>query len=126
MTVTVITRFPTAQDARMDAERVASLVRHGVSARNIPIRVSYYERPEKDGGGFGYVMTIGSITITCRAITRYCVSFSDESGEGNMGSHREEFEAVTVEQALEDARAWMEARIQHMRHGLAILQGPRT
>lgn len=124
MTVTINRRFPTHLDARMDGERVASIIRAQVSAQNLPIGLTVYEREEKAGGGFGYLLTCGPISVSCRAITRYTVSYSEP--EGDRMNHRDEFEAVTAEAAIEECRQFLEARISHARLALAVLSGPES
>lgn len=120
--ITVVTRWPTAADAQQDAERVASLIRHQSSVQSMPIRVNTYEREEKLGGGFGYVLECGPVSIVCRSITRYTACYS--LPEGPRGNHRDEFEAVTAEAAIDEMREFLESRIKHARLALAVLSGP--
>lgn len=120
--ITVVTRWPTAADAQHDAERVASLIRAHSCVQSMPIRVNTYEREEKLGGGFGYVLTCGPVSIVCRSLTRYTACYS--LPEGPRGNHRDEFEAVTAEAAIEEMREFLEARIEHARLALAVLAGP--
>lgn len=120
MSITVITRWPTAAAAQQDAERVASLIRAQVSVQSMPIRVNTYERDEKSGGGFAYLLECGPVSVSCRGLTRYCVRYSDP------GRHVEEFDAVLVEDALVEARQFIESRIAHMRLALAVMSGPEA
>lgn len=120
--ITVVTRWPTVADAQKDAERVASLIRAQVSVQSMPIRVNTYEREEKLGGGFGYILTCGPVSIVCRSITRYTACYS--LPEGPRGNHRDEFEAVTAEAAIDEMREFLEGRIKHARLALAVLSGP--
>lgn len=120
--VTLVIRWPTVEDAQRDAERVASLIRAQSSVQSMPIRVNTYQREEKLGGGFGYVLECGPVSIVCRSITRYTACYS--LPEGPLGNHRDEFEAVTAEEAIEDLREFLESRIKHARLALAVLSGP--
>lgn len=120
--VTLVVRWPTVADAQQDAERVASLIRAQVSVQSMPIRVNTYEREEKLGGGFGYILTCGPVSIVCRSITRYTACYS--LPEGPRGNHRDEFEAVTAEAAIDEMREFLESRIKHARLALAVLSGP--
>ncbi len=119
MTVKINLRFPTEADARQDAERVASIIRHGTSVRNVPFRLSCFERPEKEGGGFGYVLECGTVRVVCRAITRYSVQYHGPE-------IARDFDAVLVEDAIAEFRGWLEARISDFRYALALTQGPRS
>ncbi|WAV88302.1 hypothetical protein [Phage ST231] len=120
--VTLVVRWPTVEDAQQDAERVASLIRHQSSVQSMPIRVQTYQREEKLGGGFGYILTCGPVSIVCRSITRYTACYS--LPEGPRGNHRDEFEAVTAEDAIQEMRDFLEERIKHARLALAVLSGP--
>lgn len=124
MTVTVNIRFPTYLDAMHDSDRVLDLIRQSVVGKTHTPSVTVYEREAKYGGGFGYFFTCGPISVSCRAMTRYTVSYHEP--EGGRMNHREEFEAVTAEQALEDCRAFLETRIEHARLALAVLAGPAS
>lgn len=124
MTVTVNLRFPTYIDAMKDCDRVLDLVRQSVIGKSYVPSVTVYEREEKFGGGFGWFFTCGPISFSCRAMTRYSVRYHTPTVNG--GDHGDDFEAVTAEQALEDCRAFLEARIEHARLALAILSGPAS
>lgn len=121
MTVTVNLRFPTYTDTLVDCNRVEKLIRNSVIGKSLDLKSNVYEREAKYGGGYGYIIHCGPISITCRAITRYTVSYAVPMSQGN---HRHEFEAVTAEEALEQCREFLENTIEHARLSLAILAGP--
>lgn len=118
MTIKVITRFPSEADARQDAERVASMIRHGSKVQNVPFLLQCFQRPENEGGGFGYVLEVGTVRVVCRAITRYSVQYHGPE-------MAKDFDAVLVEDALAEFRGWMQARITDFRLALALTQGPK-
>ncbi|WPJ70588.1 hypothetical protein [Escherichia phage vB-Eco-KMB41] len=115
MAITVNTRFPTYTDALIDSHRVQALLRVNTCAKLAPVSCNVYERENKgEKLGFGYVLRVGPITIHCRGITRYSVDYHDEGSGWTC-------DAVTAEDAIQEAYEYLAKRLQCLQLGIAIL-----
>lgn len=111
--VTIITRWPTAEDAHQDAERVARML-----AFPGEVKIQTFTREEKFGGGFGYTIADGGrISIACLAITRYKARYHGLDG------HDREVDGLTAEDAISTLKNELAEHCNAMIEGFRTLQG---
>ncbi|HCI6019559.1 TPA: hypothetical protein NPN74_001602 [Klebsiella quasipneumoniae subsp. quasipneumoniae] len=108
-----ITRWPTEAEAIADAHRVLKLVNFG----DLP-SITAYECEEKQGGGYGYIIAGGRVTLSCRAINRYKARFH------GVDNHDRECDGITAEDAIEELRAELIQQYVTMRRAADILRKP--
>lgn len=108
-----ITRWPTEAAAIDDAHRVLKLVNFG----DLP-SITAYQYEEKRGGGYGYIITGGRVTLSCRATNRYKARFH------GVDNHDRECDGITAEDAIEELRAELIQQFVTMRNAADILRKP--
>lgn len=112
--VTVITRWPTAEDAQEDADRVIRLLKFPGDQSF----VSTFQREEKYGGGFGYTITgNGHISVSCLGLTRYKARYHGIDG------HDREVDGLTAEDAITTLRNELAEHANHMIEAFNVLRG---